>query len=59
MSLLIFVFIVIVVVALVWVAIGILPLPSGAPSFVKPLLYVLLLLGAALVILQRAGLLPG
>ena len=45
------------VMALAMWAIYYVPLPPGAPTFVKPLLYVIVIIVAIIVILERSGLL--
>lgn len=56
MSLLVLVVVVLVILALVMWAIYYIPLPPGSPTFIKPLLYVIVLLIAVVVIVQRVGL---
>jgi hypothetical protein len=55
MSLLIFLLVVLVIVALVMWAIYYIPLPPGSPTFIKPLLYVIVLIIAIVVIVSQSG----
>lgn len=55
MSLLIVILIVLVIVALAMWAIYYIPLPPGSPTFIKPLLYVLVLVVAIVFLMTKAG----
>lgn len=57
MSLLIFIAIVILILVLVMWAIYYLPMPPGSPSFLKNVVYVVLIIIAVVLIVERAGLL--
>lgn len=46
MEILITIVVAVLVFALLWYAIGLLPLPAGFPPFVKPALYIILILVA-------------
>ena len=56
MSLLVIIVVVLIVVALVMWAIYYIPLPPGSPTFIKPMLYVIVLLIGAVFLLTKAGL---
>lgn len=59
MSILLVILIVLIVVALVMWAIYYVPLPPGSPTFIKPMLYVIVLVVAAIFLLSKAGLALG
>ena len=55
MSLIVLLLVVLLVTALAMWAVYYVPFPPGSPTFIKPLLYVVILVIAILVILSRSG----
>ena len=55
MSLLVLLLVVLIVAALAMWAVYYIPFPPGSPTFIKPLLYVVILVIAIIVILARSG----
>lgn len=46
MSVIVMIVVAVLIFALLWYAIGLLPMPAGFPPFVKPVLYIILVLVA-------------
>lgn len=55
MSIVLTILIVLVIVALAMWAIYYIPLPPGSPEFIKPMLYVLVLVAAIIFIMMKSG----
>jgi hypothetical protein len=54
-----FLLILFLIAALLWAAVTYLPLPAPVPAFVKPMLYVVILVGCAIAVAYHAGLVHG